>query len=144
MGGQWKHRNDAAAHRRARRAGLALLADGAPCVRCGHEMWPAADILNLDHADDGSYLGFSHSSPCRTCGERCNQKAGGIKGAIAGGKQLRTRPCVICGKAFTASRSADGAKAVTCGSRACLREIRSSRKARRPDPAPPPSSGRAW
>jgi len=107
-------------------------------------MWPAADILHLDHNDDGTYRGFSHGSPCRTCGERCNEKAGGIKGALDSGKRLRTRPCIICGKAFTASRSSDGAVAATCGGRLCLTELKRIRREREPEPAPPPQSGRAW
>lgn len=144
MGGQWKHRKDAAAHKRARAAGLAVLQPGSLCVRCLHEMWPAADILNLDHADDGTYLGFSHSSPCRTCKKRCNQSAGGIKGALANGKRLRERACVICGMPFKASSSSDGAVAATCGRQECKTQLRRIRREREPDPAPPPASGRAW
>ena len=132
-------------HRRARAAGLALLEPGSPCVRCSHEMWPAADILNLDHSDDGTgYLGFSHSSPCRTCGKRCNQSAGGIKGALLAGKRPRERACVICGRAFVASRGTDGSNAATCGQRSCLTRLRAIRKACQPDPEPPAQSGRPW
>lgn len=132
------------AHKRAREAGLSQLPPGSPCVRCGHEMWPAADVLNLDHDEDGGYLGFSHSSPCRTCGKRCNQSAGGIKAALQAGKRLRERACVICGKQFTASRGTDGSNAATCGQRDCLTRLRAIRRAREPDPEPPPQSGRPW
>jgi len=108
-------------------------------------MWPAADILNLDHNDDGvGYKGFSHSSPCRTCGRRCNQSAGGVKGALQQGKRLRNRACIICGKPFTASRGTDGSEAATCGQRACVTELRRIRRENRSDPEPPPPSGRVY
>jgi hypothetical protein len=142
--GEWKHRKNHAAHKRARAAGLALLQPGSPCVRCGHELWPAADTLNLDHDDDGGYLGFSHSSPCRTCSRRCNQQAGGVKAALNQGKRLRERPCIICGTVFVASRGSDGSEAATCSQQPCLNELRRVRREREPDPAPPPQSGRAW
>jgi hypothetical protein len=41
--------------------------------------------LHLDHAEDGSYLGFSH--------ERCNRSAGARKGAqtVNARRQVQTR-----------------------------------------------------
>jgi hypothetical protein len=137
------------AHRRARRAALATTPAGAPCPRCGcprcgHPMLPG-DRLELDHRDDGpGYLGLSHASPCRTCGRKCNQRAGGIIAAELAGKKLRERRCVICGMAFTASRGTDGSESVTCSQRSCITEIRRSRKAALPDPEPPPVTGRVW
>ena len=144
MGGKWSHRRDAAAHKRARKALLPGVVPGeTPCYRCRHPL-EAGDLIQLDHAGDGSYGGFSHGSPCRVCGKRCNQRAGGIKAALLAGKQLRDRACVICGKNFTASRGTDGSLAATCGSRDCVRQIRAMRKARLDDPDPPPQTGRPW
>lgn len=145
MGGQWKHRREAAAHKRAREAMLRTVIPGqTPCYRCTHPLEPG-DLIELDHADDGSYGGFSHGrSPCRVCGKRCNPSAGGTKGALLQGKKPRLRRCGVCGKAFTASRSSDGASAVTCGAQPCIAALRASRRAHEPDPQAPPASGRPW
>jgi len=103
------------------------------------------DVLNLDHDDYGDgYLGFSHSSPCRTCGARCNQQLGGIKGALAQGKRLRERRCVICGLPYTAPRGRTSAIQQTCGKRECVAQLKASRRARRSDPEPPEPTGRVW
>jgi hypothetical protein len=145
MGGQWKHRKNAAAHKRARAAGLPMVEFGVtPCYRCGHAL-ESGDLIDLDHAPDGSYGGFSHGrSPCRICGKRCNAAAGGRAGALNQGKRLRERPCIICGQVFVASRGTDGSEAATCGRQPCLNELRRVRREREPDPAPPPQSGRTW
>lgn len=72
-----------AVHKRARQEWLAAYRPGQLCVRCGHPTFYPADQIDLDHSDDGTrYLGFSHHSPCRTCGARCNQASGGIKGGV--------------------------------------------------------------
>lgn len=69
-----------ALHKAVRKEYLARYKPGQKCVRCGHPTFYPQDRLDLDHRDDGrGYLGLSHSSPCRTCGERCNQAAGGEK-----------------------------------------------------------------
>jgi len=144
MGGRWQHRNRKAAHQRTREAMLPSVAWGVtPCYRCQHPL-EAGDRIELDHADDGSYGGFSHGSPCRVCGVRCNAAAGGAKAAQLAGKRPRSRACVICGKQFTASHGSDGATAATCGQRACIAALRRLRKAGEPDPEPPPQTGRAW
>lgn len=145
MGGKWRHRADAAQHRRAREAMLAQVIPGETlCYRCQHPL-EAGDLIELDHADDGSYGGFSHGrSPCRICGKRCNPSAGGTKGALLQGKRPRSRSCVICGKQFTASRGTDGRLAVTCGQRECVTAVKRLRRAHEPDPEPPPQTGRSW
>jgi hypothetical protein len=103
------------------------------------------DRLELDHRDDGpGYLGLSHASPCRTCGKKCNQSAGGRLAAKLAGKESRDRRCVICGMAFHASQGNDGSLSVTCSTRSCITELRRRRKAREPDGEPPPPTGRAW
>lgn len=56
-------------HRRIRAATLEA-AYGSACVRCGALM-VRGEPLDLDHAEDGSYLGFSH--------RHCNRSAGGEK-----------------------------------------------------------------
>ncbi|MEQ7126674.1 hypothetical protein ABN034_19345 [Actinopolymorpha sp. B11F2] len=59
-------------HRRIRAATLES-AYGQPCARCG-EVMARGQRLELDHAEDGGYLGpsgFSH--------EHCNRSAGGEK-----------------------------------------------------------------
>lgn len=142
--GRWKYRANSAAHKRARDALLPGIVWGETlCYRCRHPL-QFGDQPQLDHADDGSYGGFSHGSPCRICEVRCNPSAGGRSGALASGKRLRERPCVICGKWFTASNSSDGARAATCGRTECVTEIKRIRKAHLPDPEPPGQSGRAW
>jgi hypothetical protein len=145
MGGQWSHRRDSAAHKRARDALLPGVIWGVTlCYRCKHPL-EAGDLIELDHAEDGSYGGFSHGrSPCRVCGKRCNAASGGVKAALQAGKRLRSRACVICGKNFTASQGTDGANAATCGQRTCLNELRRIRKQRLPDPVPPAQTGRPW
>jgi hypothetical protein len=70
----------AGAHPKIRKEWLAALPPGAPCTRCGHPLrHDLGDTVHLDHDEGGGYLGFSHGTPCRTCGSRCNQAAGGIK-----------------------------------------------------------------
>jgi hypothetical protein len=134
------------AHRRAREAIIPLVQWGVtPCCRCGHPL-EHGDKVDLDHRDDGSpgYLGLSHNSPCRVCNQRCNQVAGGLKAAEMAGYKPRNRRCVICGNPYLASRGTDGANTVTCGKRECVTEIRRIRKARQPDPEPPPVTGRTY
>lgn len=145
MGGQWSHRARAAAHKRARDALLPTVVPGVtPCFRCQHPL-ETGDQIELDHADDGSYGGFSHGrSPCRVCGKKCNASAGGTKGALLQGKKPRQRRCGVCGVPFTASNSSDGSRAVTCGRQSCLTQLRAVRKTGEPDPQAPPSSGRPW
>jgi len=134
MGGAWRHRNDYTAHKRVRETMLRAFRPGQLCTRCQHPM-ENGDRLDADHNDNGAgYRGLSHSSPCRTCGKRCNQRAGGQAGALRQGKKLRERDCVICGKPYVAAMPDQ----VTCGQRSCITQIRAIRKARRPDPAPPP------
>lgn len=129
------------AHQRARAALLRQIEWGVTCCcRCTHPLMPG-DRVDLDHADDGrGYLGFSHHSACAICGRKCNQAAGGEKGALAAGKQLRDRRCCVCGMPFVASM----AEQVTCGQRPCVTELRSRRRARQPDGEPPPPTGRVW
>lgn len=145
MGGPWRHRRTHAAHKRNRTAMLALVEWGiTPCYRCQHPL-EAGDLVELDHAPDGSLGGFSHGrSPCRICQVKCNPSAGGKEAALNQGKHLRSRACCICGKQFTASRGTDGSHAATCGSQPCLNALRASRKNRAPDPDPPAQTGRSW
>ncbi|MGZ4560252.1 MAG: hypothetical protein ACXVXJ_04655 [Mycobacteriaceae bacterium] len=58
------------AHVQARKAALARLRDGDPCVRCGGPMYHG-QVLHLDHDDHDrtKYLGLAHA--------RCNTAAGG-------------------------------------------------------------------
>jgi hypothetical protein len=116
---------------------------GQVCCRCWHEVDPSVDRLDADHNDNGiGYMGLSHSSPCRICGQKCNQVAGGNRSALLAGKQLRDRRCKICGKPFTAAHGYPDQ--ATCGQRECITKLRAIRHARRDDPEPPPVSGRAW
>ncbi len=86
----WRPRVNYSYHKKAREQALAVYRPGTLCVRCGHPTWYPRDQIDLDHRDDGrGYLGWSHHSPCRTCGARCNQAAGGRKGALLAGKTLR-------------------------------------------------------
>jgi len=138
--GHWEHRDSYAAHKRARAALLATFRPGQLCSRCSHPMEPG-DQIDADHNDNGpGYRGLSHHSPCRTCGRRCNQSAGGRKAALRQGKKLRSRDCVICGKPYKAAMRGQ----VTCGAPACITAIRRSRKARHPDPDPPAAEGWVW
>lgn len=132
-------------HQRARQTALSLVSWGmSECCRCGHPL-EYGDRVDLDHRDDGAgYNGLAHSSPCRVCGEKCNQKAGGEKAALQAGKQLRERRCVICGTPFTAGAGRYSARTATCGAQACKTELRRIRAARQPDPEPPPPAGRTW
>lgn len=144
MGGRWQHRQQHSQHQRTRAALLPHVQWGTTlCYRCDHPLQPG-DEVHLDHADDGSYGGFSHCSPCQVCEQRCNLSAGGTKGALLQGKRLRSRSCVICGRQFTAGRGRDSAKAATCGQRECLTALRRLRKNGAPDPQPPPQTGRKW
>lgn len=132
-------------HQRATKAAMRTVQWGTtPCCRCDHPL-EFGDRVELDHNDDGiGYKGLSHSSPCRVCGERCNQKAGGEKAALQAGKQLKNRRCVICGTPFTATSGSVGALQATCGVQECKTALRRIRKARQPDPEPPPVTGREW
>lgn len=67
-------------HKKARAAHAARHHPTDPCVRCGHPLGPIGPGLHLDHAEDGTYLGFAHGHPCPTCKRRCNQRAGSLKG----------------------------------------------------------------
>jgi hypothetical protein len=108
-------------------------------------MHPASDKLALDHTDDGTgYLGFSHDSPCQTCGERCNCAAGGRHSAELMGKTPRNRRCAICGMAFRAYEGGGGNKQATCGKPECVTAIRRIRRERKDDPSPPALTGREW
>lgn len=89
--GQRSVRYDAT-HMRKRKAAFAGLPEHSPCCRCGHDMWKHAkdkpdklgrtrSALHYDHDEHGTYLGFSHGTPCPQCGRRCNVKAGAAKGA---------------------------------------------------------------
>lgn len=131
-------------HQRARATGFKALPLVSPCVRCGHEMDKRADEIELDHDEHGGYLGFSHGSPCRTCGLRCNSYFGGLKSAELAGKRVRERRCVICGTPFEAARGRTSAAQETCGRRACIAALKTSRRARQEDPAAPPVTGREW
>lgn len=129
-------------HRRAKAAWEARWQPGDLCPRCHHRT-EIGDLLDLDHDDDGhGYLGLSHASPCRTCGKRCNQSAGGQKAAIRAGKRLRQRICTECGKPYQATSGSSGARQETCSLKCA--GLRRSRLARGDDPAPPPVSGRVW
>ena len=116
-----------------------------PCCLCGHPLQPG-DRVQLDHGEGGDddYRGLAHSSPCQICDRRCNQADGGERAAMLAGKQSRRKRCTVCGLPFTASRSSDGAKAVTCGRQDCINAVRAARRAREPDPQPPPPSGWVW
>jgi hypothetical protein len=145
VGGRWRHAAQRAAHKRIRDALYPSIEWGVTlCYRCHHPLEPG-DLVELDHADDGSYGGFSHGrSPCRICGQKCNPSAGGLKRAAEAGQQPRSRACVICGLQFTASHSTDGSKAATCGRSDCVTKLKRLRKAHQPDPQPPPQQGRRW
>jgi hypothetical protein len=54
------------------RAMLIDSAYGQPCARCGKPMLEGEE-LDLDHDENGGYLGFSHAL--------CNRRAGAYKGA---------------------------------------------------------------
>jgi hypothetical protein len=62
----WAHQQE-----RARRAARHQPSD--LCVRCHQPLGPMSKRLHLDHAEDGTYLGFAH--------EGCNRSAGASKGA---------------------------------------------------------------
>lgn len=145
MGGRWQHRARRAEQQRVREALLPSVQWGfTPCYRCGHAL-EDGDLVELDHADDGTFGGFSHGrSPCRVCGQKCNAAHGGMKAAVNAGRRLRSRRCVICGKPFEASAGSDGSVAATCGNRECMTVLRARRKAGEPDGKPPPASGRVW
>ena len=138
--GAWRHRGEGQAHRSARAAMLRAFQNGQLCARCQHPMWHG-DKMDADHSDTGhGYLGLSHSSPCRTCGQRCNQSAGGQRAAGLAGKQSRDRRCIVCGRPYIAGMTTT----VTCGRQPCVNAVRAARRARKPDPTPPKAQGRAW
>ena len=71
-----------AAHDKARKA-WALKHDPAHlCARCHHTLGPMHSGLHLDHhdTDKSRYIGFSHGTPCPTCGIKCNVVAGAALG----------------------------------------------------------------
>jgi hypothetical protein len=138
--GQWRHRHQASAHKRARAAAEASFSPATTCSICHHPIGESR--WDLDHADDGTYRGLAHSSPCRICGRRCNQSEGGRKAAREAGKQLRDRTCVICGKPYTVT--SNPARQATCGGQACISALRRRRRAGEPDGEPPPLTGRPW
>lgn len=105
------------------------------------------DQVHLDHADDGGdadYLGASHGSPCRVCGQRCNVAFGGIKSAQLAGKRLRERRCVVCGLPYTAPRGRTSALQETCGKQPCINELKRRNKSREGPGEPPQATGRLW
>ncbi len=78
-------------HQHSRAAAFAALPEHSPCARCGHDMWKHAktkpdragitrSAIHYDHDEHGTYLGFSHGTPCPTCGRSCNRDAGAAKG----------------------------------------------------------------
>lgn len=72
-------------HARARRLAARKHNDQDPCARCGHPLGPMGPNLHYDHDDTDptgeTYLGFAHgSTPCPTCGRRCNIQAGSDEG----------------------------------------------------------------
>jgi hypothetical protein len=91
-------------HQRARKEAFEALPEWSPCARCSKPMWKHSEdsrgrsSLHYDHAEDGTYLGFSHGS--------CNRVAGAAKGgrvAISRRKPSRfVRDCVTCGNRFRA------------------------------------------
>lgn len=141
--GRWRHRNQASAHRAARNAAKAAYQPGWPCSICTHPI-EVGELWDLDHADDGSYRGLAHRSPCRICGRRCNPSEGGRKAALEAGKQLRDRKCCVCGKPFTATTGTSGARQATCGGRSCITELNRRRRAGEPDGEPPELTSRTW
>lgn len=79
----------AAKHQAERRARAARHHPEHPCVRCGKPLGPMNRNLHLDHAEDGTYLGFAHAA--------CNRKAGASKGArIANALAKRTAGSGCC------------------------------------------------
>ena len=72
-------------HKRARAALLKAYQPGDPCCLCGHPMWPLpsgkTSNLHADHEPGtDQYRGLAHGSPCPTCGRRCNQRDGAVRG----------------------------------------------------------------
>jgi hypothetical protein len=69
-------------HTKARKLWAAQHHPADPCYRCGHPLGPMGPGLHLDHDDHDKriYRGFSHGSPCPTCGVRCNLSAAGRLG----------------------------------------------------------------
>ena len=55
-------------HQRARKEAFEALPEWSPCARCSKPMWKHSEdsrgrsSLHYDHAEDGTYLGFSHGS----------------------------------------------------------------------------------
>jgi hypothetical protein len=83
-------------HQRERQRRLDAMADGDPCCRCGRPMYHG-QLLHLDHAEGGGYLGLAHAS--------CNLSAGGRKGLTRRWARRRgfqpltsSEPCQLCGK----------------------------------------------
>jgi hypothetical protein len=127
------------AHQRRRTAEMRAFKPQMPCCLCGHPLSTPAGV-ELDHGPDGkTYRGLAHGTvACRVCRRKCNRAEAGRRGAIAQGKQLRDRVCVICGTPFVTLQGA-----ATCGQRRCITALRASRKARKPDPVPPQQAP-AW
>jgi hypothetical protein len=81
---------DTAAHKRTRKAALAVLArsPGQPCARCGQPMY-AWQKLDLDHTDDRrGYLGLSHASCNRRAGQAITASILRARGAALTPRQL--------------------------------------------------------
>ena len=72
-------------HKQARARMLAAFEPGDPCCLCEHPMYPLSDgrtsNLHADHIPGtDQYRGLAHGSPCPTCGRRCNQHDGAVRG----------------------------------------------------------------
>lgn len=88
-----------AKHQAMRRALAAATTPASPCCRCGHPLGSQhrvdgrgrkVGLWHLDHAEDGTYLGFSHGERCRVCGVKCNVSAGARKGAATVNRRRRS------------------------------------------------------
>jgi len=77
-------------HQSLRRA-LVPTAAGKPCVRCGESIRPGEPV-DLDHADDGSYLGMAHRRCNRADGaRRTNRERAMALRAVRGGDGMRRK-----------------------------------------------------
>jgi hypothetical protein len=73
-----------AQHQAARKTYAAQHQPWHPCTRCRKPLGPMSPALHLDHAEDGTYLGFAHRA--------CNIKAGSSKGARITNAKRKGRP----------------------------------------------------
>lgn len=94
-------------HQIAREAAARRHTPDDPCARCWHPLGPMGPHLHYDHDEHGGYLGFSHGTePCPVCGQKCNLRAGAIKGNAIHAAVPRSawvganRQCRICNAAF--------------------------------------------